>query len=102
MASFVVLAGAVGTVTAGHVADRLARRDVRWRMFVPAVAAVATAATLGTAFGAVPPGATQMALVLLGGATATSAIGPAAAVVLDVVPPSVSATAVAIYAWLRT
>jgi predicted MFS family arabinose efflux permease len=98
MASFVVLAGALGTVTAGHVADRLARRDVRWRMFVPAVAAVATAATLGIAFGAVPPGATQMALVLLGGATATSAIGPAAAVVLDVVPPSVSATAVAIYA----
>ena len=98
MASFVVLAGALGTVTAGHVADRLARRDVRWRMFVPAVAAVATAATLGIAFGAVPPGATQVALVLLGGATATSAIGPAVAVVLDVVPPSVSATAVAIYA----
>ena len=98
MASFVVLAGGVGTVTAGYVADRLARRDVRWRMFVPAVAAVATAATLGTAFGAVPPGATQMVLVLLGGATATSAIGPAVAVVLDVVPPSVSATAVAIYA----
>ena len=98
IASFVVLAGAVGTVTAGHVADRLSRRDVRWRMFVPAVAAVATTATLGTAFGAVPPGPTQMALVLLGGATATSAIGPAVAVVLDVVPPSVSATAVAIYA----
>jgi predicted MFS family arabinose efflux permease len=98
MASFVVLAGALGTVTGGHLADRLARRDVRWRMFVPAVAAVATTATLGIAFGALPPGATQMALVLLGGATATSAIGPAVAVVLDVVPPSVSATAVAIYA----
>jgi len=97
MASFVVLAGAVGTVTAGHVADRLARRDVRWRMLVPAVAAVATAATLGTAFGALPPGPTQMALVLLGGATATSAIGPAVAVVLDVVPQGVSATAIAIY-----
>jgi MFS transporter, Spinster family, sphingosine-1-phosphate transporter len=101
MASFVVLAGALGTVTAGHVADRLARRDVRWRMFVPTVAAVATAATLGMAFGAVPPGATQMALVLLGGATATAAIGPAVAVVLDVVPPSVSATAVAIYALVQ-
>jgi predicted MFS family arabinose efflux permease len=98
MASFVVLAGAVGTVTAGHLADRLARRDVRWRMFVPAVAAVATTATLGTAFGVVPPGPTQMVLVLLGGATATSAIGPAVAVVLDVVPQGVSATAVAVYA----
>ena len=101
MASFVVLAGAVGTVTAGHVADRMARRDVRWRMFVPAIAAVATATTLGTAFGAVPPGPTQMALVLLGGATATSAIGPAVAVVLDVVPQSVSASAIAIYALVQ-
>ena len=101
IASFVVLAGAVGTVTAGHVADRLSRRDVRWRMFVPAVAAVATTATLGTAFGAVPPGPTQMALVLLGGATATSAIGPAVAVVLDVVPQSVSASAIAIYALVQ-
>jgi len=101
MASFVVLAGAVGTVTAGHVADRMARRDVRWRMFVPAIAAVATATTLGTAFGAVPPGPTQMALVLLGGATATCAIGPAVAVVLDVVPQSVSASAIAIYALVQ-
>ena len=101
IASFVVLAGAVGTVTAGHVADRLARRDVRWRMFVPAIAAVATATTLGTAFGAVPPGPTQMALVLLGGATATCAIGPAVAVVLDVVPQSVSASAIAIYALVQ-
>ena len=32
----------------GYVSDRLARRDVRWRMLVPAVAAVATTATLGT------------------------------------------------------
>ena len=98
LASTVVLAGALGTASAGLVADRLARRDVRWRMFVPAVAAVATTATLGTAFVAVPPGGTQMVLILLGGATATTAIGPAAAVVLDVVPPGVRATAVSIFA----
>ena len=98
LASMVVLAGAVGTVSAGHVADRLARRDVRWRLLVPAVTAVATTAMLGTAFAAVPPGATQMVLILLGGATATTAIGPAAAVVLDVVPLGVRATAVSIFA----
>ena len=101
LASTVVLAGAPGTATAGLVSDRLARRDVRWRMFVPAVAAVATTATLGIAFVAVPPGVTQMVLVLLGGATATTAIGPAAAVVLDVVPPGVSATAVSIFALVQ-
>ena len=94
MASVVVLAGAVGTVTAGHVADRLARRDVRYRMLVPAVAAVATTATLGSAFGVVPPGPTQIVLILIGGATATTAIGPAAAVVLDVVAAGMRATAI--------
>jgi MFS transporter, Spinster family, sphingosine-1-phosphate transporter len=98
LASTVVLAGALGTVTAGHVADRLARRHVRYRMLVPAATAVATTATLGSAFAVVPPGPTQIVLILLGGATATTAIGPAAAVVLDVVPAAVRATAVAMYA----
>lgn len=98
LASAVVLAGAGGTALAGLVADRLARRDVRWRLLVPAAAAVATTATLGTAFVATPPGVMQMVLVLLGGALATMAIGPATAVVLDVVSVGVRATAAAIYA----
>ncbi len=101
MASIVVLAGAVGTVTAGHVADRLARRDVRYLLLVPAVAAVATTATLGSAFGVVAAGASQMVLVLIGGATATAAIGPTVAVVLDVAPSGVRATAIAIYALVQ-
>ena len=101
LASTVVLAGAAGTASAGLVSDRLARRDVRWRLLVPAAAAVATTATLGTAFVAMPPGGTQMVLILLGGATATTAIGPAAAVVLDVVPPGVRATAVSIFALVQ-
>ncbi|HEY0815508.1 MAG TPA: MFS transporter [Pseudonocardia sp.] len=101
MASIVVLAGAVGTVTAGHLADRLARRDVRYRLLVPAVGAVLTTATLGSAFGLAAPGVTQMVLVLLGGATATTAIGPVAAVVLDVVRSSVHATAIAVLALVQ-
>jgi predicted MFS family arabinose efflux permease len=96
--SVVVLGGAGGTTLAGFIADRLARRDVRWRLLVPAAAAVATAGTLGTAFGVTPAGVTQMVLVLVGGALATMAIGPATAVVLDVVSVGVRATAVAIYA----
>jgi MFS transporter, Spinster family, sphingosine-1-phosphate transporter len=50
------------------------------------------------AFVAVPPGLPQMLLILLGGATATTAIGPAVAVALDVVPLGVRATAVSIFA----
>jgi hypothetical protein len=53
---------------------------------------------LGTAFGLTRPGVTQLVLVLGGGALATVAIGPATAVVLDVVSVGVRATAVAIYA----
>jgi MFS transporter, Spinster family, sphingosine-1-phosphate transporter len=98
LASTVVLAGAAGTVSAGVVSDRLARRDVRWRLLVPAVTAVVTTVMLGTAFVTVPPGIIQMVLILLGGATATTAIGPAAAVAVDVVPLGARATAVSIFA----
>ena len=75
--------------------------NVRWRLLVPAATAVATTAMLGTAFVAVRPGVTQMMLILLGGATATTAIGPAVAVVLDVVPLGVRATAVLIFALVQ-
>jgi LuxR family transcriptional regulator, maltose regulon positive regulatory protein len=75
--------------------------NVRWRLLVPAATAVATTAMLGTAFVAVRPGVTQMVLILLGGATATTAIGPAVAVVLDVVPLGVRATAVLIFALVQ-
>jgi hydroxyacylglutathione hydrolase len=98
LASTVVLAGAGGTALSGLVADRLARRDVRWRLLVPALGAVATTATLGTAFVATPPGPTQLLLVLLGGALATTAVGPASAVIIDVVSLGVRATAVSIFA----
>jgi predicted MFS family arabinose efflux permease len=98
LASMVVLAGAAGTAGAGLAADRLARRNVRWRMLAPAATAVATTVTLGSAFTAAPPGTTQMVLVLLGGAMATTAVGPALAVVLDVVPLGVRATATSMFA----
>jgi len=98
LASSVVVAGAVTTALSGVVSDRLARRDVRWRLLLPAAAAVATTVLLGTAFVATPPGVMQIVLVLLGGAMATTAIGPAAAVVLDVVSVGVRATALSMFA----
>ncbi|GAA0896273.1 MFS transporter [Pseudonocardia zijingensis] len=101
LASTVVLAGAAGTVLAGAVADRLTRRSVRWRLLVPTATATLTSATLGPAFVAVPPGPVQLVLILLGGTMATTAIGPAVAVVLDVVAPAVRATAVAIFALVQ-
>jgi MFS family permease len=66
-------------------------------MLVPVIAAAGTAASLGTAFAVLPPGIAQMALLFAGGAMATAAVGPVAAVVLDVVPPNARATATSIY-----
>ena len=97
LASSVVVAGAPQALS-GVVSDRLARRDVRWRLLVPTVGAGATTVLLGSAFVATPPGGTQLVLVLLGGAMATTAIGPTAAVVLDVVSVGVRATAVSLFA----
>ncbi|HEX3308678.1 MAG TPA: MFS transporter [Streptosporangiaceae bacterium] len=97
LGSVVVLAGAVGTAGGAVLADWAARRDVRRRLVVPAAAGVASSALLGTAFLAVPVGSAQLLLILAGGATVTAAVGPAAAVVLDVVQPGLRATAVSVF-----
>ncbi len=95
-ASVVVLAGSAGTIGTAYAADLLARRDRRHRLLVPAVAALGSAAALGTAFVAMPAGAAQLLLVFAGAATVTGAVGPAAAVVLDVVQPGMRATAMSL------
>jgi predicted MFS family arabinose efflux permease len=97
LTALVVVAGAAGTAGAAHLADRLARRDARRRMLVPVATAAATTATLGTAFAVVPPGVAQMVLLFAGGAMAAAAVGPVAAVVVDVVPANVRATATSMY-----
>jgi hypothetical protein len=80
-----------------HVADRFGRRDMRLRLVVPTVAAIATATTLCLAFAATPAGPAQLVLILAGAATATAAVGPAATVVIDVVEPGLRATATPLY-----
>ncbi len=93
LAAGVLIAGVVGTIGAAAIADRLARRDPRYRLLVPAIAALATAGFLGTAFGVASPGGAQLALLLAGAAMMTAAVGPVAAVVIDVVHPGQRATA---------
>ena len=74
LAATALLAGAVGCAGGAVVADRLTRRDARARLTVP-------------------PGVVQLALVVLGTAAASSAVGPVMAVVIDVVHPGLRATA---------
>jgi predicted MFS family arabinose efflux permease len=95
-AGAVVLLGAVGAIGWSLAADRLARHDPRARLYVPAFVAIATAICMCTAFGLVDPGPAQFALILAGGAVMTGTIGAVAAVVLDVVNPTLRATAAAV------
>jgi len=92
----VVLVGGVGAVLWSMVADRMSVRFPRARLYVPAVAALSTAVLMCTAFGLLPPGKGQFALIVLGAAMMTGSIGPVAAVVVDVVHPGVRATAASV------
>jgi MFS family permease len=95
-AGTVVLLGAVGAIGWSLLADRLARHDARARLYVPAGVAIATAVCMCTAFGLVEPGPAQFALILAGGTVMTGTIGAVAAVVIDVVNPTLRATAAAV------
>ena len=95
-AGLIVLLGAVGAVGWSLLADRLARRDARARLYVPAGVACATAVCMCSAFGLAAPGPVQLALIMAGGVVMTGTIGAVAAVVVDVVNPTLRATAAAV------
>jgi MFS transporter, Spinster family, sphingosine-1-phosphate transporter len=92
----VVLLGCVGSVAWSVVADRLARRNRRARLYVPVAAGLLTTTFMCLAFGVAPPGPVQFALILAGATVMTGTIGAVAAVVLDVVNPALHATAAAV------
>ncbi|MFO1311411.1 MAG: MFS transporter [Burkholderiales bacterium] len=95
-AGLVVLLGGIGALVWGVVADRLTPRVACARLYVPVAGAVLTAVLMGLAFGAFPPGPAQFALILGGGLMMAVNVGPISAVVIDVVHPSVRATAASI------
>jgi predicted MFS family arabinose efflux permease len=92
----VVLVGGVGAIAWSIVADRLSVRNRRARLYVPALAAVLTAFFMFLAFGVAGPGRAQFALIMLGATVMTGTIGAVAAVVVDVVNPTLRATAAAV------
>ncbi|WP_433236754.1 MFS transporter [Streptosporangium sp. CA-135522] len=88
-----ILASAVGTVALGNLADRAGAVRARNKLVLPAALALVALALLTTAFGSVPPGPLQLCLIVAGTFAVASAVGPVPAVVMDVVRPSVRATA---------
>jgi MFS family permease len=97
----VVLIGGIGAVLWSIVADRAGVRFPRARLYVPAIAAISTAICMGIAFGLLPPGGAQFALIVVGAAMMTGSIGPVAAVVVDVIHPSLRSTAAAILSLMQ-
>lgn len=96
-AALVVLAGAVGSVVLGAVADRAGLRRPGDRFVAVALLSVLTAVVLALAFGARHCGlemsrSTQFDLIVLGGFVATCTVGPAAAIVIGVIHPGVRST----------
>jgi predicted MFS family arabinose efflux permease len=92
----VVLLGGVGAVLWGIVADRLALRRARARLYVPAIAAAATGCILIVAFTVLSPGPAQFATLLAAALIMTGTVGPCTAVVMDVVRPAIRATAASV------
>lgn len=92
-AALVIVAGSLGAIVWSWVADRMARRDPRNKLRVPAACAVVTLALLAAAFGIVPVGTVQFLLIIAGGFMMTATTGAIPAVALDVVHPGLRASA---------
>jgi MFS transporter, Spinster family, sphingosine-1-phosphate transporter len=96
-AALVVLAGAVGSIVLGAVVDWAGARRPAGRFAAIAGLSMATMVVLIVAFGAKRWGIEltqerQFVLILLGGFLATCTVGPAAAIVIDVIHPGVRST----------
>jgi predicted MFS family arabinose efflux permease len=100
-AALVVLAGAVGGVVLGAVVDRAGMRRPGREFVAIACLSLSTMVVLIVAFGAGRAGIElaqdrQFALILLGGFLATCTVGPAAAIVIEVIHPGVRSTGASI------
>src|SRR6516162_1147886 len=89
-AALVVLAGALGSLLLGFIVDRVGLRKADGGFVAVAVLSLLSMVTLMFAFGARHIGielsqAGQFSAILLGGFLGTCTVGPAAAIVLDVI-----------------
>lgn len=97
-AAMVVLAGAVGSILWGAVADRIGRRrGPGAKLRTVAVLCLATMLVISFAFGSPALGivlsdSAQFGLIVLGGLMMVCHVGPASAAVIDVTHPGVRST----------
>jgi MFS family permease len=93
-AGIVVLVAGVGMILGGWLVDRLAQRDMRNRLRIPALYCLITFALLTSAF-AMPAGTLQMALLYGGVALSGGHAGAGGAAITEVIHPGLRATALA-------
>ena len=96
-AALVVLAGAAGSLVLGAIADRAGARYENGKFIAVAILSLLSMVTLMFAFGSGHVGVVltqtaQFRLIVLGGFLATCTVGPAAAIVIDVIHPGVRST----------
>lgn len=96
--ALVVVAGFFGQIVLSFAADRLARRDRRHRLQLPAVLSLVSLVLLTAAFAAMPPGNPQLLVILVAAFTITAPFGVVASVSVDVVHPALRATAMSMAA----
>jgi MFS family permease len=94
MAAVAVLAGGVGLLMGGSLADRLSRSHARYRAVVPASYALLSGIALAVGF-ALPASPLALALIVLGAVFAAAHGGCAIALVMDVTHPAVRTTVTA-------
>ena len=99
--ALIVLASGLGAFICSIVADRMTPRIPNARLLVPAAAAVLTTIFLALAFAVASPGGAQFALIACGGVVMAASLGPADAVVIDVIDPALRATAASIVSLAR-
>jgi predicted MFS family arabinose efflux permease len=100
-AALVVLAGALGSLLLGVVVDRAGLRKAGGKFVAVAILSLLSMVALTFAFGAKHVGIElsqtgQFSAILLGGFLGTCTVGPAAAIVLDVIHPGVRSTGAAV------
>jgi MFS family permease len=96
-AAVVVLAGAAGSLVLGAIVDRAAVRHPSGKFIGVSILSLLSMVTLMFAFGSSHAGVVlthdaQFRLIVLGGFLATCTVGPAAAIIIDVIHPGVRST----------
>lgn len=100
-AAAVLMAGSLSAILWGVVADRVGREHPHRKIWIMIASCLSSFAALTVAFGVLPPGPQQFAMIVAGAILMTGTIGAVGAIAVDVVHPGLRSTALAIGALMQ-